>query len=285
MADSSIPGPDNTAVRVALWRALHVQVDEPPHVFTDELGLAIAAPEPGWQQRPDMSAFTRPFRASILARARHVEELVEQEVARGVDQYVILGAGLDTFAQRRADLSSRVQVFEIDQPGPQAWKRRRLDELGLGVAPHLHLVPVDFERGDRWLDRLAAAGFSLARPAVIASTGVSMYLTREANAATLREIAALAHGSTLVMSFMLPIELCDPAIRPGVEAAARGARASGTPWLSFFTPDELLDLARAAGFRTVAHVSADTLADRYFAGRTDGLRPPPSSEELLIATT
>lgn len=282
---TTAPAPDNTAVRVALWRALHVAADALPHVFTDELGLALAAPEVGWQARPDMSAFTRPFRAAIVARARFVEDVVAERVAAGLGQYVILGAGLDTFAQRAPALAARLQVFEVDQPGPQAWKRQRLVELGLGVPPGLHLVPVDFERGDAWLAQVTAAGFDPTRPALIASTGVSMYLTREAITQTLSQIAALAPGSTLIMSFLLPIELADPDVRPGIEAAARGARASGTPFLSFFTPTEMLALARAAGFKNVQHVSADALAARYFADRPDGLRPPANSEELLVATS
>jgi methyltransferase (TIGR00027 family) len=272
--------PENTAARVALWRALHVQADPPPHVFTDEIGLQLIAPEPGWQQRPDMSPFTRPFRASIVARARFVEDLVEQAA---VGQYVILGAGLDTFAQRKPQ--TQLQVFEIDQPGPQAWKRQRLVELGFGIASNLHLVPVDFEAGDAWWDRLVAAGFDATKPAVVASTGVSMYLTRDAIMATLRQIATLAAGSTLAMSFMLPIEMTDPEIRPGVERAIAGARAAGTPFISFFTPSEMLELAREAGFREVEHVSAAALAARYFAGRSDGLRPPNNSEELVVART
>lgn len=235
--------------------------------------------------RPDMSEFTRPFRASILARARFVEDLVLEQVGRGVGQYVILGAGLDTFAQRRPEPASRVRVFEIDQPGPQAWKRQRLVDLGLGIPPFLQLVPVDFEAGDDWWERLAASGFDPARPAVVASTGVSMYLTQEAIEATLRQIATLAPGSTLAMSFMLPIELLDPEVRVGVERAAEGARAAGTPFLSFFTPAEMLALARKAGFKEVQHVSAAALAERYFAGRTDGLRPPNNSEEMLVAST
>ena len=121
--DEQVVAPDNTAVRVALWRALHVEVDSPPHVLEDEVGLKLAAPDDGWRNRPDMSPFTRPFRASIVARARFIEDLVAEQAARGVGQYVILGAGLDTFAQRRLELSSRLLVFEIDRPGPQAWKR------------------------------------------------------------------------------------------------------------------------------------------------------------------
>jgi methyltransferase (TIGR00027 family) len=277
--------PDNTAVRTALWRALHVEVDPAPHVFEDEIGLALAAPDEGWRSRPDMSPFTRPFRASIVARARFIEDFIEERAALGVRQYVLLGAGLDTFAQRRPELASTLLVFEIDQPGPQEWKRQRLVELGLGIPSFLRLVPVDFEAGDAWWERLEAAGFDSARPAVVASTGVSMYLTKEAIAITLRQVAALAPGSTLVMSFMLPIELADPEVRPGIERAVAGARANGTPFISFFTPAEMLALAREAGFAEVRHVSAVALAERYFAGRTDGLRPPANSEELLVATT
>ena len=277
--------PENTAVRVALWRALHVRIDPPPHVFEDTIGLKLVAPDDGWQGRPDMSPFTRPFRASILARARFIEDLVAEQAARGVGQYVILGAGLDTFAQRRLELVSRMVVFEIDQPGPQAWKRKRLDDLGLGVPSFLRLVPVDFEAGDDWWQRLTASDFDSARPAVVASTGVSMYLTKDAIMATLRQVAALAPGSTLAMSFMLPIEMADPEVCPGIERAAAGARANGTPFISFFKPEEMLALGRDAGFKEVRHVSAAMLAERYFAGRTDGLRPPNNSEELLVATS
>jgi methyltransferase (TIGR00027 family) len=285
MPDNQAAEPDNTAVRVALWRALHVAIDPAPHVFEDEVGLKLAAPDEGWRERPDMSPFTRPFRASILARARFVEDLVAERATHGVGQYVILGAGLDTFAQRRPELASRMFVFEIDPPGPQAWKRKRLVELGFGIPPFLRLVPVDFEAGDAWWERLAASGFDSTRPATVASTGVSMYLTKEAIATTLRQVAALAPGSTLVMSFMLPIELTDPEIRTGLERAIAGARASGTPFISFFTPEDMLKLARECGFKNAEHVSATSLAERYFAGRTDGLRPPSNSEELLVATT
>jgi len=283
--DPTAPAPDNTAIRTALWRALHVLADPPPHVFDDTVGLKLASPQEGWRERPDMSAFTRPFRASILARARFIEDLVEEQAAHGIDQYVILGAGLDTFAQRRPELSSRMRVFEIDQPGPQAWKRRRLIELGFGIPPHLQLVPVDFEAGDDGWECLAAAGFDTAKPAVVASAGVSMYLTRDAIVETLRRVAALAPGSTFAMSFMLPVEMLGPEIRTGVERAAAGAKASGTPFLSFFTPSQMLALAREAGFRQARHVSAASLAKRYFANRTDGLRPPDNSEELLVAET
>jgi methyltransferase (TIGR00027 family) len=278
--------PESTAVRVALWRALHVQVDAPPHVLEDEIGQRLVAPEEGWRSRPDMDPqFTSPFRASIVARARFIEDLVVERAGLGVGQYVILGAGLDTFAQRRLDVAADLRVFEVDQPGPQAWKRQRLIDLGFGLPEWLRFTPVDFEAGDAWWRGLAAAGFDAGQPAVVASTGVSMYLTRDAIAATLRQVAALAPGSVLAMSFLQPLELADPEVRPGLEMAVKGARASGTPFISFFAPAEMLTLAREAGFRDARHVSAEMLTQRYFAGRTDGLRPPNNAEDLLVATT
>jgi methyltransferase (TIGR00027 family) len=272
-------------VRVALWRAMHVQVDPPPHVLEDEIGLKLVAPDDGWRRRPDMDRHaTGLFRASVVARARFIEDWVVEEADRGVRQYVILGAGLDTFAQRRPEVACGLRIFEVDQPGPQAWKRQRLIELGFGIPEWLRLVPVDFEARGSWWEQLAAAGFDVREPALVASTGVAMYLTRDAIAATLRQIATLAPGSRLAMTFILPCEFSEPAERPGREAAEKGARASGTPFISFFTPPEMLALAREAGFREVQHVPGMTLSERYFAGRTDGLRPG-RSEELLLATT
>ena len=269
MAD---PQPDHTAVRTALWRALHVEVDAPPHVLTDEIGLRIAGPEDGWRDRPDMDPdWTSGFRAWMVARARFVEDLV---VERGVGQYVLLGAGLDTFAQRT---DRELTVFEIDQPEPQAWKHKRLVELGLRVP---ELVPVDFEAGADWWALLAAAGFDAGRPALVASVGVSMYLTREANADTLRRLTSLAPGSTVVMTFQLPVELVDERDRPGRELAVRDAANSGTPFISFFPPEEMISLAKECGFADATHVSGKSL--RYFEGRTDGLRPS-SGEDFLVA--
>jgi methyltransferase (TIGR00027 family) len=284
VTDAELTEPDNTAVRVALWRALHVEVDAPPHVLEDEVGLRLADPPDGWRGRPDMDpVFTSGFRGSIVARARFIEDLVASLAAQGVDQYVLLGAGLDTFAQRRPELAARLRVFEVDQPGTQAWKRRRLIELGYGVPGWLQLVPVDFEAGDSWRQKAAAAGFDAARPAVVASTGVSMYLTREANAATLRDLATLAPGSTVAITFLLPLDLVDERDRQGWIMSENGARASGTPFVSFFAPDEFLDLARAAGFADVRHVSGRDMNERYFGGRPDGLRMS-TGEDFLIAT-
>jgi methyltransferase (TIGR00027 family) len=212
---------DQTAVRVALWRAMHLLVDPPPHVLEDEIGLRLAGPPDGWRDRGDMHPEgTRTFRASVLARSRFVEDLLIERADNDVTQYVLLGAGLDTFVQRRPEVAARLQVFEIDQPGAQAWKRQRLTKLGYGIPAGLHLVGDDFETDGSWWRKLTA----------------------------------------------------------------RGARASGTPFISFFSPTGILELAREAGFAQVRHVPAAELNQRYFGGRDDGLRTS-SGEELLVATT
>jgi methyltransferase (TIGR00027 family) len=276
--------PDSTAVRTALWRALHLEVDAPPHVLIDRIGLQLAAPGPDWRERPDMNEYATPgVRASIVARARFIEDLVAEQADHGVGQYVLLGAGLDTFTQRRPEIASRITVFEVDQPGPQEWKRQRLNELGFGIPEWLRLVPVDFETAS-WWDGLMDNGFDAKKPTVVASLGVSMYLTREATAATLRQSARLSPGSTVAMTFLRPVELVEPEEQGMHRATDAAARASGTPFISYYAPQEILTMARDAGFATARTVTAVDHTQRYFEGRPDGLRPF-TTEELLLATT
>jgi methyltransferase (TIGR00027 family) len=282
MADVKVP--DHTAVRVALWRGLHTLVDEPPHVLHDEIGLRLADPEEGWRARPDMDpTATAGFRASVVARARFIDDLVAERADHGVTQYVIIGAGLDTFIQRRPELATRVRVFEIDQPDTQAWKRRRLTELGYGSHAWPSLAPVNFEDGDNWWERLAAAGFDPGQPTIVASTGVSMYLTKDATVATLCQLAELGPGSTVAMTFQLTTELLDEADQPMRAEVEKRAQAAGTPFVSYYTPSEMLSLAREAGFPTTEHVPGSVLAERYFSGRTDSLWPS-SGEDFLLAS-
>ena len=219
----------------------------------------------------------------MVARARFMEDMVQEEYNRGTRQYVILGAGLDTFAQRQPEIASQLQVFEIDQPGTQTWKQQRLTELGLGLPEWLHFVSVDFEVAS-WWEQLIKAGFDTGKPAVVACTGVTLYLTREAILATLQQMAALAPGSKLAMTFYLPLELMEEEDRPLQQIAEKGARAAGTPFISFFSREEMRALAQEAGFKKVDIVSSGDIATRYFRGRTDGLSPA-SGEEFLVART
>lgn len=277
--------PDPTAVRVALWRALHVEIDSPPHILEDEIGLRLVAPDKGWHDRPDMHPQgTSGFRACIVARARFIEDFIQEQFNHGVRQYVILGAGLDTFAQRAPENMSSLRIFEVDQPGTQEWKRRRLLDLGFGIPENLQFVSVNFEAGDLWWDKLMKNGFDSTKPAVVASAGVSLYLTEEANTATLSQVAALASGSSLVMTFYLPLELIEPADQPLQKMVQERAKAAGTPFLSFFSPSGIKTLALKTGFKMVEHFSRRQIIQRYFAERRDGLLPA-SGEEFLVATT
>jgi methyltransferase (TIGR00027 family) len=282
--NKEIPTPDNTAVRTALWRALHVQADAKPHIIEDEIGLQLVAPGEGWQDRPDMHPdFTKRLRASIVARARFIEDVVTEQSKKGVDQYILLGAGLDSFAQRRPEIASRLQIVEIDQPGTQTWKQHRLTALGFGIPEWLHFISVNFEIAS-WWERLLNAGFDKSKPAVVSCTGVTLYLTKKAIVATLKQIAILAPGSTLVMSFYLTTELLDGIDKPLQQIAEKGARESGTPFVSFFSPDEIITLSNEAGFKSAKTISAKEMEQLYFADRTDGLIPA-SGEVFLVATT
>ncbi len=279
-----IVAPEHTAARVALWRALHIQIDPKPHILVDEVGSKLVA-EDNWRSRPDMNPeFSKPMRASIVGRARFIEDLVEEHAKQNVTQYVILGAGLDTFAQRRPEIASRMNIFEVDQPGPQAWKRQRLTEIGLSIPKWLHFVPVEFEAGESWWEQLIAAGFDTNKSTVIVSTGVSMYLSKEANLSTLRQVARLAPGSTFAMTFMLALDLLDSKERSIMEFVMNKAQESGTPFLSLFSPPEILALAEEAGFKKSQYVSANDLYQRYFASRSDGLRAG-DAEAFLLTTT
>lgn len=274
--------PDHTAVRTALWRALHLQVDAKPPILKDEIGLKLIAPPKDWQQRPDMK-YTKRLRASIIARARFIEDLVIEQSKLGISQYVLLGAGLDTFAQRRPDIASRLQIFEIDQYDTLAWKEQRLIKLGFGVPKYLHFVPVNFETSS-WWEKLLESGFDRNRPAVIACTGVSLYLTKEAITATLNQVSTLVPGSTLAMTFYLPMELLDEEDKPMQEIAEKGARESGAPMVSFFSWKEILALAHEAGFKEAKTISTKDMKPYYFSKRTDHLLPA-SGEVFLLATT
>ena len=180
--------PSRTAVRVALRRAAHQVLDRPP-VFTDPLAVAIvgADPEEIERDRRHRSTFGRGMRAFLAVRSRWAEDRLAEAVAHGVSQYVLLGAGLDTFALRNPDPG--LQVFEVDHPASQAFKRRRIEAAGLAARSGPIYVPVDFETQDL-PSALAAAGFDAGRPAFFAWLGVVPYLEEPAILETLRFVAA-----------------------------------------------------------------------------------------------
>lgn len=274
--------PDNTAVRTALWRALHTMIDAAPCVIEDKVGYELIQPEPGWQERPDMK-YTRRLRASIVARARFVEDVARQQIEQGIKQYVLLGAGLDSFAQRNTALSANLDIYEIDQPGTLVWKEQRLRDNGYSIPRNLHFVPVDFEVSS-WWSELLHKGFDIAQKTFVSCTGVTLYLTQEAITYTLKKMAALAPGSTIAIAFYLPLEQLDEEDRPMQEMAIKGAAAAGTPFVSFLPVEAVVQLAEKAGFKHIDTISTREMTARYFKDRTDEL-VPASGEFFLVAGT
>ena len=278
--DKKITEPDITAVRTALLRALHVQADAKPHVFEDEIGLKLISPRKDSQKHSD-TKFAQRFRASIVARARFIEDLIIEQSKQGISQYVILGAGLDTFAQRRPDIASKLHIYEIDESNTVTWKQQRLIELNFGVPEYLHFVPVNFETSS-WKEQLLKAGFDSKKPAFVACTGVTVYITKEVIASTLKQFATFATGSTLAITFYLPFEFLDEEDQLMRLIGMTCAQKSGTPFVSFFTPNEILALAEEAGLKEVKTISTKEM--NYFTNRPDNLLPA-SGEVFLLATT
>lgn len=274
--------PDNTALRTALWRALHVLTDDKPSVIEDRIGYDLIKPEKGWQERPDMK-YTKRLRASIVARARFIEDLAKEQIKKGIKQYVLLGAGLDSFAQRNTSISSQVNIYEIDEPNTLAWKREKLVETGYEIKDNLHFVPVDFEVSS-WWDELLNKGFDINQPTFISCTGVTLYLTKEAIADMLNKMTMLLSGSVIAIAFYLPIEQLDEEDQPMQEIANKGAEASGTPFVSFFSVEEIVNLANEIGLKEVQIISTKDMSEKYFKNRTDNLIPA-SGEFFLIAKT
>ncbi|MGE5410519.1 MAG: class I SAM-dependent methyltransferase [Clostridiales bacterium] len=274
--------PDNTAVRTALWRALHVLIDDKPYIIEDKIGYELIKPGNDWQERPDMKYTTR-LRASIVARARFVEDVAKEQIKKGVKQYVLLGAGLDSFAQRNTEVSSHVDIFEIDQPNTLIWKEEKLIDNGYRIPDNLHFVPVNFETSSWWTE-LLNKGFDITQTAFVSCTGVTLYLTKEAIIDTLKKMTLLASGSTIAIAFYLPLEQLDEEDKPMQEIAIKGAAASGTPFVSFFIVDEIVKLANEIGLKEIQTISTKDMIGKYFKDRTDQF-VPASGEFFLIART
>jgi methyltransferase (TIGR00027 family) len=264
--------PSQTALLTAAARALHRQ-EPPPWILDDTLALPLAGAE-GMalveRVREELSPDeTLGFCRWVCVRARVAEDAVERALESGVRQYVILGAGLDSFAYRRKDLMDRLQVFEVDHPASQAWKRRRLQEIGVPEPHGLVFAPIDFER-QTLEDGLRAAGFRFADPAVFSWIGVTMYLTREAISATLESVARCASGSQLVMTYNLPPgSMTAFSRRITTSLQNRVTIAAGEPFISLFKPDEIERLVERSGFVRIEHFGPDEARRTYLGGRPE----------------
>jgi methyltransferase (TIGR00027 family) len=266
-----VRGPSRTAVLTAVARAVQRE-EPPPWVIDDYLALPLAGQEGralldrlrAEVPRPHLLAFSR----WMCVRARFPEDIAEQAAATGTTQYVILGAGLDSFAYRRGDLLRQLRVFEVDHPATQAWKRRRLAELGIRPPAGLVFAPVDFEH-QILHDGLAQAGLDFGQLAAISWVGVTMYLTLDAIHATLATLAGCRPGSRVVLTYNQP-----PAALTGSTAQIAATFAAlaadmGEPFLSWFLPTEMAQLLHQHGFEQITDFGPDQARAAYFPRQAD----------------
>ena len=266
--------PSVTARGVAMIRAAHQLYDHPP-VLDDPVALAILGPDGKIVRARRGRWFTglsRRLRAFLVARSRVAEDALAEAVTRDVRQYVILGAGLDTFAYRNPYPATQLRVFEVDHPATQAWKRGLLTASGIALPEALTFVPVDFER-QALPEALRAAGFQPGERTFFSWLGVTMYLTREVVFDTLRYVAhSLPYGSGIVFDYAAPPRKVAPLRRLLYRYLVRRVARAGEPFKSFFVPAALAQELRTFGYSRLEDLGAAELNARYFRDRTDGLR-------------
>jgi len=259
-----------TAQRVAIRRAAHQLLDQ-PRVLDDPLALRIIGSEAEEALRSNPKehhAFARAFRAFMAARSRYAEDELARAFAHGVRQYVVLGAGLDTFAYRNPH--SGLRVFEVDQPATQEWKREQLQEAGIAIPPSLTFVPIDFER-HTLADGLGQSGFNVGAAVFFSWLGVTPYLTREACMTTLAFIARMPAESGVVFDFAVDPSLLNPGQRMALDALSERVARYGEPLQLFFDPEKLQAELNTLGFRRTEFLQSKELNARYFRDRKDGL--------------
>lgn len=278
--------PSRTALRVALRRAAHQIVDDEPLILRDPLAIPILGREAAaeLQRTPDPARGTRPrpysaaLRAWMVARSRYAEDTLAEAVGQGARQYVVLGAGLDTFPYRNP--FSHLRTFEVDHPATQQWKRTLLWQAGIAVPDSLAFVPVDFEQQEL-APELRHAGFDPSRPTVFSWLGVVPYLTLDAFRATVRTIAQQPPGSVLVFDYSQPRRVLPPHEQLAHDSLASRVALAGEPFQLFFTPTEVA--AELSAFHTLEDLGATELNARYFTARTDSLHLLGSAGRLLSA--
>ncbi|MGO8933385.1 MAG: class I SAM-dependent methyltransferase [Terracidiphilus sp.] len=269
-----------TALRVALRRAVHQVLDQ-PCVLTDPIAIPLLGREFRYDRAREMHAVARAFRAFMAVRSRYAEDRLAASVAGGVEQYVILGAGLDTFAYRNP--FPQLRVFEVDFPATQEWKHSLLAAASMVPPENLTFVPLDFEH-KTLAAGLAGAGFDATRPAFFGWLGVVPYLTLQAFRATLETIAALPAGTAVSFDYGISPHAMSILHRMAFHALANRVARAGEPFRLLFTPEELDAEFVRAGFRRFEQLGAGELNGVYFAHRADGLKlPTPGLGRLATA--
>jgi methyltransferase (TIGR00027 family) len=277
--------PSRTAYGVAVRRASHQLYDEPPLVLNDPIAVPILGPNAQPRLEEARAGLNEPanfvLRAWLVSRSRYAEEKLAEAVSQGVMQYVLLGAGLDTFAHRNPHPDLR--VFEVDHPATQAWKQQLVSAAALPIPPTLTYAPCNFE-SESLSTQLAAAGFDPAAPAFFAWLGVVSYLTLTAFRATVAFIAARPAGSGLVFDYSQPLAVLPVRERIARELfAARVARA-GEPFQLHLTPVEAArELNAQADFFNLEDLGSGELNSLYFANRIDKLQLFGQSGRILSA--
>jgi methyltransferase (TIGR00027 family) len=271
-----------TAQRVAIRRAAHQLLDS-PRVLDDPLALRIIGAEAAAELRnnpKEHAAFARAFRAFMVARSRFAEDALAAAYARDVRQYVVLGAGLDTFGYRNPHAGLR--VFEVDHPATQAWKREQLLAAEIAIPSSLTFVPVDFEQQTLGAE-LERCGFDTSAPAFFSWLGVVPYLTREACMNTLGWIAGMPAGSGVVFDFAIDPALLNAGQRQALDALSKRVAAAGEPFQLFFDPAKLQDELKSLGFHRTEFLQGKQINERYFQDRADGLCVRGSLGHLMAA--
>jgi methyltransferase (TIGR00027 family) len=264
-----------TAQRVAIRRAAHQLMDD-PRVLDDPVALRIIGKETASAMYADPRQFENTplssyLRAFVAARSRYAEDELALGIQRGVSQYVILGAGLDTFAYRNPYSESALHVFEVDYPATQIWKQTRLNEVGIELPDDLTFTPVDFET-QTLEEGLQAAGHDAGKCTFFSWLGVTEYLTTDVVMSTLRFIASAPSGSAVVFDYMLAPSLLTPEQRSRFDALAQRVASAGEPWQTFFDPELLTRDLQNIGFGYVEDSGQEDINTRYFKDRKDGLR-------------
>jgi len=260
-----------TALRVAIRRAAHQVIDK-PRVLDDPIAVPLLGPGFDRDMERAMHPVARDFRLFMAARSRYAEDSLAASVSQGVNQYVVLGAGLDTFAYRNPFPSLR--VFEVDFPATQQWKRGLLTEAKIAAPANLTFVPLDFEH-KTLADGLSEAGFNAGLPAFFGWLGVVPYLTLEAFRSTLAAIGELPAGTAVTFDYVFSPDTLTPKRRLVFNTLAKRVEAAGEPFRLFFAPSDLESELRRAGFTRIEQADSDRLNELYFNDRADGLKLSP----------
>lgn len=279
--------PSKTALRVALRRAAHQVHDAKPLVFDDPLAVRILGEEYAEEVKRTPDSVKRPFsaalRAFMVTRARLAEDVLAAGMRElGVRQYLVLGAGLDTFACRNP--YAAVRVFEVDHPATQKWKKTMLKAAGIVPPESATFVAVDFEK-DSLRARLKTAGFDERVPTVTAWLGVVPYLSAEGFRATMRLLARFEAGSEVVFDYSQPREVLPPVEQLMHDSLSARVALAGEPFQLFFTPEQLAEELEWLGMRVVEDLDGAAMTARYLAGRKDGLVLRGKAGRICVAAS